>query len=165
MFTHLSVCCPHQGSFPRNTKQWAKTNLRQDWKNVTRYFVKLGLSNVVTKLVLRYKNVTIISLLNAATTLSSDVGEAFISNELTTSIQPMVDIVTTSLSLLGGWMFSSNSLRNIFPRTVLWLRHEKSSPDLQPGYAELFGFLICRHLLNFGKFSETSFITVSCEHT
>ena len=76
--------------------------MRQDWKNVTRYFVKLGLSNVVTKLVLRYKNVTIISLLNAATTLSSDVGEALISNELTTSIQPMVDIVTTSLSLLGG---------------------------------------------------------------
>ena len=76
--------------------------MRQDWKNVTRYFVKLGLSNVVTKLVLRYKNVTIMSLLNAATTLSSDVGETFISNELTMSIQPMVDVVTTSLSLLGG---------------------------------------------------------------
>ena len=48
------------------------------------------------------------SLPSVATTLPTDFGKTFISNKLTTSLQSIArlfdNIVTTSLSLLGGYV-------------------------------------------------------------
>ena len=83
----------------------AEAKLMEPPTDVVRYFVKLRLCNVVTKLASLCRNVATTSLLNVATKLSTDVDETFISNELTISIQSVVrscdNVVTTALCLLG----------------------------------------------------------------
>ena len=39
VFTHLSVCCPCEGSISRNNKVWADAKLTQRWKDVARHFI------------------------------------------------------------------------------------------------------------------------------
>ena len=85
----------------KNTEVFAEAKLTQ---GVVRHFVKLP-CNVVTTLEIRWHNVATTSLFNVATTLSTDVGKTFISNELTASMRPNVrscdNVVTTILCLLS----------------------------------------------------------------
>ena len=76
----------------------------QRWKWPVRQFVKLRIYNAVTILALRCHSVTTTAILNAAITLSTDVGETFISDNV--------------FVFVGFLMLSRNLL---LPQTEYWI--------------------------------------------
>lgn len=109
MFAHLFVYCPYNGSCLRNNKALAEVTLTQCWKDIVGQPVKLRLCNVVTTFVLRWYNVATTSFFKFVTTLSTDVGETFTSNEMTASLQSIArwcnNVLASSLFLLGIFNF------------------------------------------------------------
>lgn len=78
---------------------WSEVNSTSKRCCQTLFRARLG--NVVTTLVQRCYNVATTSVLSVATTLSTNVGETLISNELTTSIHFFKPGVVTTLCFLG----------------------------------------------------------------